>query len=505
MKTKLQTQPVLEFSSISKSFFGIDALKEISFSVMPGDCVGLIGENGAGKSTLMNILGGLVQPDSGCLKLKGAPYAPKSAKDARNASIAFIHQELNLFGNLSIADNIFIDGFPKKYFNLIIDKKKTCSETFTLLKRVGLELSPETLLKDIGPGERQLVEVARALSTGANILIFDEPTTSLTDREKLVLFEVIKKLKQEGASILFISHNLDDVLELTDSLVVLRDGVLIEEGKTETFNKDSMIHAMVGRKLEQLFPSRSFIPEDEVLLNVSGISLPGIVKDINLSLHKGEILGLFGLMGSGRSELANLVFGLEQFESGDLLINGKKTRESSPKELIKNGLAYVTENRRDEGLLMTASVADNLSLVILTENARFGKLDLKKLAGSGEEISEKLSIKCEKGGKQPVKTLSGGNQQKVVIGKWLMKQPSVFIMDEPTRGIDVGAKSEVYSLINLLASDGAGILLISSELEELTGMCDRILVMHTGEIVAEFDKKPFENENILKAAFGESE
>lgn len=495
---------IFQFDRISKSFFGVHVLRDVTFALPGGHLLGLIGENGAGKTTLMNVLGGVLRPDSGAMKLRAADYAPRSPFEATEAGVAFIHQELNLFTNLSIVDNLFIDRFPRLGRSPFLDKRAARKQTRQLLEMLSLDLSPETLVDRLTPGERQLVEIARALSTGAEIIIFDEPTTSLTASETERLFGIIQGLKAQGKSMIYISHNLGNVLQLADDIVVLRDGQVVDMGPRGDFTIDRMISCMVGRDIRQIFPTRESQPADEVVVEVQGVSQSGIVKDIDVVLHQGEVLGLFGLMGSGRTELARILFGLEPFERGRILIGGAARDCVSAADSIRRRMAFVTENRREEGLLMEATVVDNMSLVALPAFAseRFPRLlRHRRLAAAVIRVAESLRIKSGPVGRTLAKNLSGGNQQKVVVGKWLMSEPAVFIMDEPTRGIDVGAKCEVYGIINDLAARGAGILLISSELEELMGMCDRIVVMSKGEIHGCFERGEFDQERILHAAF----
>lgn len=495
---------ILQFDGISKSFFGVRALEDVSLSLPQGHLLGLIGENGAGKTTLMNILGGVLAPDSGRMRLRAADYAPRRPADATEAGIAFIHQELNLFTNLSIADNIFIDRFPRLGRSPFVNKGVTTKQTARLLESLNLPLSPQTLVDRLTPGERQLVEIAKALSTGAEIIIFDEPTTSLTAAETQRLFDIIRDLRQQGKSMIYISHNLGNVLEIAEDVVVLRDGRVVDAGPGQDFTIDRMISRMVGRTIDQVFPTRDSKPSEEIVLEVKGLSQTGIVRDINLPLHKAEVLGLFGLMGSGRTELARMLFGLEPFEKGEILVNGVPCDHICAGDSIRRGMAFVTENRREEGLLMEATVVDNIGLVALPAFAAawFPRLlRHRRLGDAVARTAESMRIKSGPVARTLAKNLSGGNQQKVVIGKWLMSQPTIFIMDEPTRGIDVGAKCEVYGIINDLAARGTGILLISSELEELMGLCDRIVVMSKGEITGGFDRAEFAQEPILHAAF----
>ena len=501
---------ILSFEGVSKGFYGVKAVDNVSFDLAEGRLLGLVGENGAGKSTLMNLLGGVLSPDEGTITLAGEPYTPKNPREARAAGVAFIHQELNLFTNLSIAENLFIDSYPRLWGLPILNRVALQRRAEEALQAVALDVSPSTRVDTLTPGERQLVEIAKAVGASARIIIFDEPTTSLTNRETERLFGMLDELKSRGTTLIYISHILPDVLRLADEIMVMRDGVLVEKDTRDAFDTRRMISLMVGRDIERLYPARDDTQNEgrggETVLEVSGLSQSGIVHDIGFELRAGEVLGLFGLMGSGRSELARILFGLDPFERGTLRIGGEPVGKLSPREAIDRGLAFVTEDRREEGLMMNASIAENMSLVTVSDyvNGPLGLLNGARLRERVERIGSDLKLKTS-GYDQPVKTLSGGNQQKVVLGKWLGASPRVFIIDEPTRGVDVGAKFEVYTLVHALAKDGAGVLFISSELEELLGVCDRLLVMRNGELVAEFGREAFDGERVLAAAFGELE
>jgi ribose transport system ATP-binding protein len=497
------SRPFLEFDKISKAFFGVRVLKDVSFKLHAGRTLGLVGENGAGKSTLMNILGGNLQPDGGEMRLEGRIYAPRHPQDAAGQGIAFIHQELNLFGNLSVAENLFITSFPRGFRGLpLIDHAAMRRRSSALLSQVGLDLSPDTLVENLSAGERQLVEVAKAISAEARAIILDEPTTSLTAPEAEHLFGLMRQLRSRGVTMIYISHNLGDVLRLCDEAVILRDGEVAGCGAAAEFSLERMISLMVGRTLNQMFPERTGAPGEQAVLEVLSVTQPGIAKEISFTLRKGEVLGLSGLMGSGRSELARLIFGLDSFQSGEILLAGRQLKRHEPREVIRQGLAFVTENRREEGLCMEAAISENIALVTLPEVTRtpLRLVDRWKLREAVGRIRKAIRLTSSARDEQPVRTLSGGNQQKVVLAKWLLARPSVLILDEPTRGIDVGAKMEIYRLINDLASGGAGILLISSELEELIGLCDRILVMSRGEIRDELRRSDFDRERMLRSA-----
>ena len=502
------TEPAVSFAGIEKSFFGVKVLKGVSFSVGAGHIVGLVGENGAGKSTLMNLLGGNLQPDGGELRVNGQPYAPKNPNGARAAGIAFVHQELNLFPNLSIAENLFLTDFPRVGGGAPwIDRRALRSGTVDLLNQVGLTHSADTLVERLAAGERQLVEIGKALAAEARVIILDEPTTSLSVRECERLFELMEQLRARGLTLIYISHALGDVLRLCDDLVVLRDGELVGAGAAKEFDHDRLVSLMVGRQLSQLYPVRKKerlappVESANPLLEVRSITQPGVVRDISFSLAAGEVLGISGLMGAGRSELARILFGLDPHASGEILLEGKPL-DGKPPRRIGRGLAFLTEDRRQEGLCMEASIADNLALVTLARHAHTPArwLNFSEIKNVVGRMREAVRLSPSARDAQPVRTLSGGNQQKVVLGKWLLAEPRVLILDEPTRGIDVGAKFEIYQLIHQLADRGAGVLVISSEIEELIGICERILVMRQGQISGEFTREQFDREKILAAA-----
>lgn len=482
--------PLLRLDRISKGFSGVPVLREVSLTLGQGEVLGIAGENGAGKSTLMNILGGVIAPDSGGMVLDDLVYAPHDPHEAGARGISFVHQELNLFPNLTIAENLFLTDFPRRRRLGIplIDRRSAGQAARCLLDAVELPLSPDTPVERLSQGERQLVEVAKALHRDARIVIFDEPTTSLAAAESARLFALIERLQARGAAVIYISHALADVRRLAGRILILRDGEVAAAGPAAEFTEERMISCMVGRPIGQLYPERRPVPPDaEPLLEARGLTHPAILEDVNFTLRRGEVLGIAGLMGSGRSELARILFGLDRCERGEILLSGDPIQHLPPRERIGRGLAFLTENRRDDGLLMPAGVLANLALV----EARSGGL-----AG----VAARVGVRCASLERQPVRQLSGGNQQKVALGKWLVSPPRVFLLDEPTRGIDVGARAEIYRIIAALAEAGVGILMISSEIEELTGMCDRILVMRRGEISSSIERPDFDREQILRMA-----
>jgi ribose transport system ATP-binding protein len=494
---------LLELEALSKSWFGVPAVTGVSLAIASGQVLGLIGENGAGKSTLMNMIGGVVPPSSGRMLWQGQPYAPSSAADATARGIAFIHQELNLFGNLSIAENIFINGLPTRFG--LVDRAAMHKRTSELLAGLDLDVDPDRRVETLAPGERQIVEIAKALHGEASLIILDEPTTSLTTRETEKLFAVIERLRAGNTAIIYISHILNDVARLSDRIAVMRDGELVSQGPAADYGISAMIRAMIGRDLERIHPPRSAPPGTEAVLSVKGLSQAGIIENITFDIRRGEILGLFGLMGSGRTEMAHILFGLEPAASGEIKFKGASL-SGSVRKRIHRGMAFVTENRREEGLMMDATIRENLSLVSIESFGRspMALIDEDRRARATESVRNRLGVRAGNIATQPARALSGGNQQKVVIGKWLLSDPSVLLLDEPTRGVDVGAKHEIYSIIDILAADGSGILLISSEVEELMGICDRIIVMARGELVGEFVRGAFSEPAILAAAFKET-
>ncbi len=497
--------PALDIDGVGKSFFGVPVLTDVSFSLAPGRVLGLIGQNGAGKSTLMNILGGVLPADTGTMHLHGDPYAPTDPRQATARGVAFIHQELNLFTNLSIAENLFITGFPRRPGRPLFDRGRVNQLARAQLDRVGLRVDPATRVERLSVGERQLVEIAKALASDARLIIFDEPTTSLTVREAQRLFAIIGQLRAEGRAVIYISHVLGDVAQICDDIVVLRDGQLVGRGPRDEFPVRRMISLMVGRSIEQLYPDRGAEPPGEPVLQLDGVGQRGVVDDVSLTVRRREIVGVFGLMGSGRTELARIIFGLDPYERGSISVAGRRMRRRTPRRSIRQGMAFVTENRREEGLLMDLSIVDNIAIAALSRQRRRYSpvVHQGRLAALARRIAGSLNIRGSGGLDRPVRGLSGGNQQKVVVGKWLATEPSLFILDEPTRGVDVGAKQEVYGIIAELAAGGAGVLVISSELEELVGLCDRIVVMAVGEVVGDFARAEFSAETILAAAFRE--
>ncbi len=486
---------------IRKSFSDVPVLRRIDLAIAPGEVLGLVGENGAGKSTLMNILGGDVRPDAGSMYVDGLPYRPATPSDARAQGIAFVHQELTLFSNLTIAENLHLARFPRRHWTPFIDRAASARAATQLLERVGLERLPDTLVERLSPGERQLVEIARALGAEAHVLILDEPTTSLGAAERERLHALIRELRGAGLSIVYISHELGDVLALCDRVAVLRDGAVVASGSVAAFSMGMLVRHMVGREVAQLYPPRRSGSIGGPVLELRKVASLGATGAVTLTVHRHELVGVFGLMGAGRSELARVIFGLDRHISGEILLDGTAL-EGGPAERIARGLAFVTEDRRLEGLCLEASVRENLVLASLSAFSRrvLGIVDRQAVQRAIEQIRGDVRLTGAANDWAPVARLSGGNQQKVVLGKWLLTKPCVLVLDEPTRGIDVGARAEIYQLLHRLADDGTGLLVISSYLDELMGICDRIVVMRQGEIGGRFDAPEFDRERLLRAA-----
>lgn len=494
-------QPLLEARLITKHFPGVVALKEVNLTLQKGEVLALIGENGAGKSTLMKILAGIQQPDFGELRWEGKVIEINSVHDAMDLGIALIHQELNLADNLEIGANIFLGREPHNKLGLI-KRRRIREESRKVLERVGLDFSPDVNLSRLSIGQQQLVEIAKALSMNARVLIMDEPTSSLSTRETERLFEVVKDLRSQGVSVIYISHRLGEVKEIADRVLVLRDGRNSGKLSREEISHDKMVQLMVGRDVSKLY-ERTPHQTGEVVLKVTDLESPEFPHQKNsFSLRTGEIVGMAGLVGSGRTELLRVLFGVDQALRGTIEVRKKTCRFRHPKDAIDAGLALVPEERKGQGLLLEWAVDRNGSLPSLDRElkARYF-LNFKGESIKADRMIEKLGIKTP-GKKQIVQLLSGGNQQKVVLGKWLAIDPVVLLLDEPTRGIDVGAKEEIYHLMDKLAAEGMAILFVSSELEEIMGVSDRVLVMHEGKIAGELDRKHFSEKSIMQLATG---
>ncbi|MFI5379524.1 MAG: sugar ABC transporter ATP-binding protein [Tepidisphaerales bacterium] len=491
--------PLLQVSSLSKSFPGVKALADVSLSLNPGEVLAVIGENGAGKSTLMKILAGVQTPDSGQIVLDGRPVVIDSVQQALSLGVVLIHQELNLCDNLDIAGNIFLGREPRRFG--FIDRRVIYRDAEAVLSRVGLDYSPKTIVSSLTIGRQQMVEIAKALSVNARILIMDEPTSSLSAHETEQLFRVVKDLRGRGISILYISHRLGEVKELADRVVVLRDGQNAGELARGEISHDRMVRMMVGRDISQFYQRASHQP-GEVVLDVEALRTPAHPgHEISFSLRAGEIVGMAGLVGAGRTELLQTMFGVTPAEGGRINIQGRLVEINSARDAVQAGLALVPEDRKQQGLLLEMAVRENLSLASVRRDAIAGFLNGQAERDISADMIGRLGIKTP-GDRQIVQYLSGGNQQKVVIGKWLAMRPRILLLDEPTRGIDVGAKQEIYRLMERLAGEGVAILFVSSEMEEVMGMSDRTLVMHEGRLAGQLNRDELSEEAILRLATG---
>ena len=496
------TSPFLELIGIRKAYPGVMALNAVSLSACPGEVIGLVGENGAGKSTLMKVLGGVVAPDAGVIRTDGVERQALTVHDAMAAGIAFVHQELNLFENLDVAANVFIGremltgGFLK-----LVDTRALQRRVQPLLERLGCDFGPDTMVETLSLAQRQLVEIVKALSLEARLVIMDEPSSSLTITETERLLRVIAGLKADGVSVIFISHRLAEVERCADRVVVLRDGSIAGELSREHVNHAAMIRLMVGRELKGNYrpPARAPVGQALEVLDARTLTYPD--KTVNLNVQQGEILGLAGLVGSGRTELARALFGIDRLLAGTVRVDGSPIRAGRPRSAIERGLYLVPEDRKRAGLLLDVSVAENISLPNLRSYAPGMLVAVAAERRNAERQKKSLGIRVPDVG-TAAGVLSGGNQQKVVLAKWLSMSPRVIVLDEPTRGIDVGSKSDIYGLLRDLADEGVAILMISSDMEEVIGVCDRIAVMHEGSISGILDRAEFSEHNVLRLAVG---
>ena len=494
--------PFLDLIDIGKTYPGVTALAEVNLSAAAGEVIGLVGENGAGKSTLMKILGGVVAPSEGRIRVDGADRAAMTVTEATMAGIAFVHQELNLFENLDVAANVFLGREPR-YGGLLslVDNKALHAKVTPLLRRLGADFASDAMVSDLSLAQRQLVEIAKALSLDARLVIMDEPTSSLTATETNRLLEIIADLKANGVSVIFISHRLQEVERCADRVVVLRDGRVVGRLARSEVQHDAMIRLMIGRDLKSLYIPPA-APPGATSLEIDGLrtaTFPG--KTVSLSLRAGEILGLAGLVGSGRTELARAIFGIDAKLDGRITLLGAAVEIARPRDAIDRGLYLIPEDRKLCGLLLDFSVAENISLPDLWRYARAALLQGDNEARNAEDQKDKLKIRTPSVATR-TGSLSGGNQQKVVLAKWLSMRPRVILFDEPTRGIDVGAKGEIYELMRVLADSGVAILMISSDMEEVIGVSDRIAVMHEGAISGFLARDEFSEDRVLQLAVG---
>ena len=492
-------EAILKMTDIAKSFSGVQALKNAALELRSGEVVALMGENGAGKSTLMKILTGIHSKDSGEIELFGEKVEFNNVKESQEKGISIIHQELNMMKDLTVAQNIFIGREPMA-MGLFIDDGKMEAEAEKLLRYVGVNISPSTRLGNLTVGKQQMVEIAKAISYNSKILILDEPTAALTSVEVDELFRIMNELKQKGIGMIYISHRMDEIRRISDRVTVMRDGEYIGTVNTSETNTEEIVKMMVGRVVYGDKKEKSTCPEDApTVLEVKSLNVGDTVKNVSFKLKKGEILGFSGLMGAGRTEVARAIFGADRKDSGEISVNGKLTEINSPLEAVKNGICYISEDRKRFGLLLDKSVGENSVLASIDSFVKFGFIDDGSARKVAEEVNGRLRTKTPSMA-QKVRNLSGGNQQKVVVARWLIKNSDIFIFDEPTRGIDIGAKSEMYALMDDLVKKGKSIIMISSELAEIQRVSDRVIVMCEGRITGELPIEDATQENIMNYA-----
>ena len=498
-------KPLLQMQAVHKRFPGVHALKGVDFEVAAGEIHALLGENGAGKSTLIKTIAGVHKPDEGQMLFEGKEVQFNTPRDAQKQGVDTVYQELSLYPDLSVAENIFIGHAPRRTFGpfKVMDWQTMNRRAKELLADLEVfDIDVRQIVGTFNVGNRQRFEIAKALSHDAKLLIMDEPTAALTEADVEQLFRIVRLLKERGVGIIFITHKLSEVFELADRVTVLRDGEYIGTKKVSETSESELISMMVGRTIDKLFPKQD-AEIGEVVLEVRKLQREPYTRDVSFKVHAGEIVGLAGLVGAGRSETAQLIFGIHKAKSGDILMRGKKLSIDHPSQAVEQGIAYVPEDRGTQGLIKEMNIRDNVSLAVLGEIANNGFIDFGKEESLAQHAIEQFGIRAY-GPQQIANKLSGGNQQKVVVSKWLASEPKLLIMDEPTRGVDVGAKSEIHRLMSRLAAErGLAILMISSELPEILGMSDRILVMRQGRIVAEFDREEASQEKIGAAMMSE--
>ncbi len=489
---------LLEMKGISKRFRGVQALNGVNFDLREGEVHALVGENGAGKSTLMKVLTGIHQPDAGEIFYLGKPYAVKNIGESQALGISMVHQELNMMNDLTVAQNIFIGREIRSGF--IIKDNDMVKETRAIFDHIGIDIDPKIKLGRLTVGKQQMVEIAKAVSRNCKVLILDEPTAALTQTEIDELFRIMADLKSKGIGMIYISHRMDEIKTISDRITVMRDGEYVGTVDTDSVTKDEIINMMIGRVVYEDPKTHSEVPEDaETVLEVKNLTSGNLFKNVSFKLRKGEVLGFSGLMGAGRTEVARAIFGADPIDSGEIYVNGKPVSIKSPKDAVNLGIGYLSEDRKRYGLMLDKSVAENTALASLDKYIKFGIINDRKIKEEAQIENSKLKTKTPSM-EQALKNLSGGNQQKVIIARWLIKNSDILIFDEPTRGIDVGAKSEIYTLMNELARSGKSIIMISSELVEILRMSDRVLVMCEGKKTGELDISEANQEKIMQLA-----
>ncbi|MGX1309747.1 ribose transport system ATP-binding protein [Amorphus suaedae] len=491
--------PLLVLDGVTKTFPGVKALDEVSFEVRHGEVHALLGENGAGKSTLMKVLAGNHQADRGQVHLEGEVVKVDNPLEAKKRGIVLIHQELSLVPEMTVAENIFLGSLPTTLLGMV-DWRTLFDKAGRILDQLGCRFAASDKVDDLSIANRQMVEIARALVFTPKVVVFDEPTASLTDAEKVVLFDIIERLKQERVGIVYISHRMDEIFTLSDRITVLRDGAVRGTLVTAETSEDEVTRLMIGRSLERR-PVAASGTTGAVALEVKGLSCGALFRDISFRLHAGEVVGMYGLIGAGRTEIAETIFGLRTPDAGEIRIDGEVVEITSPPEAIRHGIALAPESRKEQGLVLNMNCRDNMSLAQLEGVSRTGWLDRTAEQAIYDDYADRLALKSPSW-RTPVVNLSGGNQQKVVLGKWLSTKPRILIVDEPTRGIDVGSKSEIHALIRRLAASGIAVLVISSEMPEVLGVSDRILALYHGRLAAEFDAASVTEDALVQAISG---
>lgn len=489
---------ILEMKGIQKFFSGVHALKAVDFELRAGEVHALMGENGAGKSTLIKVLCGIHKPDAGSIRYFGKDVCFSSIAESQAAGISVIHQELNMMNHLTVAQNIYIGREPKK--GIMIDDAKMERDAKKLFEKIGVNIDPSVKLGTLTVGKQQMVEIAKAVSHECKLLVLDEPTAALTQPEVEELFAIMSDLRKKGIGMIYISHRMDEINRISDRVSVMRDGEYIGTLITKDTTKDEIVKMMVGRVIYGDKKEKSTVPDNaEVVLEVKNLCLGNEVKNVSFKLHRGEILGFAGLMGAGRTEVARAIYGADKKDYGDIYVNGKKVRIKTPEQAVKNGICYLSEDRKRYGLMLIKSVSENSALASIDNYVKYGWINDKKIEKDAERVNALLKTKTPSMDQQ-LKNLSGGNQQKVIVARWLLKNSDIFIFDEPTRGIDIGAKSEMYELMEDLAKQGKSIIMISSELAEIQRLSDRVIVMCEGRVTADMDVSAATQEEIMKYA-----
>jgi ABC-type sugar transport system ATPase subunit len=488
---------LLEMEGVSKAFLGVSVLRDVALSLDPGEVLGIVGENGAGKSTLMKVLAGIHRPDQSGIRLAGAPFAPQTPREALQAGVIVVHQELSQFPDQTIAENIFAGSLPRSVGGFI-HKGELMRAAKAVLDQVGLKVPPAARIRSLPLAQRQLVEIGRALSRKARVIVLDEPTATLTSHEVEILFDTVKRLKATGVGIIFISHHLEEVFAICDRVTVMRDGRSVETRPTANWTEESMVQVMVNRPIDSFFPKQD-IPLGAPVLEVLGLASAGKFANVSFAVRAGEIYGIAGLVGAGRTEVLKTIFGALPMTAGSIRIAGQSHVPHSPRRSLRNGVVLTPEDRKLEGLILPFPIKQNVALSTLNALSRWGLLSSRAIQRLAKSSIDRLRIRATSAN-QEVRRLSGGNQQKVVLARAMSVAPRVFMLDEPTRGVDVGAKVEVYNLIGELAAKGAAVLIVSSDLLELLGVCDRIGILRAGRMVGEVERADFSQDRIMSLA-----